>query len=75
MKITVYECARLLEGTEEWVRSLCKRGIIGDSWGNGKSRSTYFVVPTRLADYLKISESELEKRIRGVRRELEVEHY
>ncbi len=67
MKITVAECAELLEGSPGWVRSLTSRGIIGDSWGNGKNRKTYQIVPSKLANFMEISESELNRRLEKIR--------
>ena len=65
--ITVSECAKLLDGSPEWVRSLLKRGICGDAVSSGGRRYTYHIVPGQLAEYMRISESELEERLKGVR--------
>lgn len=67
MKITIRECAELLDGSQGWVRSLTSRGIIGDSWGNGKNRKTYQIVPSKLAKFMEISEQELMQRIIVIR--------
>lgn len=67
MKITVAECAELLDGSPGWVRSLISRSIIGDSWGNGKNRKTYQIVPSKLANFMQISEQELLNRLIVVR--------
>lgn len=73
--ISVREAARVLGGTEAWVRSLAARGIIGDRWStvwNAKyhiepKRFKYEIVPGKLAKYMEISEEELEERLEGVR--------
>ena len=67
MKISIAECAELLDGSPGWVRSLVSRSIIGDSWGNGKNRKTYQIVPSKLAKFMEISESELMQRVIEVR--------
>lgn len=67
MKITVAECAELLGGSPGWARSLCDRHIVGDSWGNGKNRKTYQIVPSKLASFMEISEQELLTRLIVVR--------
>ena len=67
MKISVRECAELMNGSEAWVRSLCHRGICGDEWGNGKNRKTYQIVPSKLANFMQISEQELLNRLIAVR--------
>ena len=67
MKISVQECAELLNGSPGWVRSLCRRGICGDEWGNGKNRKTYVIVPSKLANFMQISEQELLTRLIVVR--------
>lgn len=66
---TIRETARLLNGTEGWVRSLARRGIIGDAFNNARrgKRYTYVIVPGRLAEFMRISEEELEERLEGVR--------
>lgn len=67
MKISTAECAELLDGSQAWVRSLISRSIIGDSWGNGKNRKTYQIVPSKLAKFMEISEQELMQRIIVIR--------
>ncbi len=68
--ITVSEAAILLGGTEAWVRSLLKRGICGDAWNNSRrgQRFTYVIVPGQLAEFMRISEEELEQRLKEVRK-------
>ena len=75
--IRVSEAAKLLDGSESWVRSLCRRQIIGDCY-HGKmfdfvepKRHTYYIVPGQLAEYMRISEAELNQRLREVRHELD----
>ena len=67
--ITVHEAAVLLDGTEAWVRSLLRRGICGDAWNNSRrgQRFTYVIVPGQLAEYMRISEKELERRLAEIR--------
>lgn len=67
MKITIRECAELLDGSPGWVRSLVAREKIGDCFSNGKSRKTYRIIPGQLAEYMRISEAELNERLKGVR--------
>lgn len=65
---TIRETALLLGGSEQWVRSLLRRGVCGDAWGTGRHRKTYVVVPGQLAEYMRISEDELEQRLKEVRK-------
>ena len=75
MKITIRECAKLLNGSEAWVRSLVARGAIGDRWSSvwnvqyhtAPQRFKYEIVPSKLAAFMQISEEELEQRLQGVR--------
>lgn len=67
MKISIAECAEILGGSPAWVRSLADRHIVGDSWGNGKNRKTYQIVPSKLAKFMEISEQELMQRIIVIR--------
>lgn len=67
---TIHETALLLGGTEAWVRSLLRRGICGDAWNNSRrgQRFTYVIVPGQLAEFMRISEEELEQRLKEVRK-------
>lgn len=70
--IKVSEAALLLGGSEQWVRSLVKRGIIGDAYNgnpyyNLQKRMTYHIVTGQLAEYMRISQEELAKRLEEVR--------
>lgn len=69
MNPTVAEASVLLGGTEGWVRSLCKRGLIGDAWSEKKNpeRLTYVIVPGKLADYMMIDPHDLEERLTKLR--------
>lgn len=75
MKITVAECAELLNGSEAWVRSLVSRGLIGDRWSSvwnvqyhtAPQRFKYEIVPSKLANFMEISEQELLNRLIVVR--------
>lgn len=64
---TIRETALLLGGSEQWVRSLCVRNQIGDAFSGGGHRYTYHIVPGQLAEYMRISEEELERRLEEVR--------
>ena len=74
--ITVHDAAVLLGGTDAWVRSLCQRRIIGDSWcsswnskdgfATNPKRFTYVIVPGQLAEFMRISEEELMERLKDV---------
>lgn len=70
MNPTISEAAILLNGTESWVRSLCRRNLIGDAWNNSRrgQRFTYVIVPGQLAEFMRISEEELEQRLKEVRK-------
>lgn len=63
MNVSVKEAAHILCGSEAWVRSLCKRGIIGDAWSgkDNPERMRYQIVPGRLAEYMKVSEEDIER--------------
>nr|DAV01127.1 MAG TPA: hypothetical protein [Bacteriophage sp.] len=65
--ISVREASLLLGGSEQWTRSLCVRNKIGDAFSGGGHRYTYHIVPGQLAEYMRISEDELERRLKGVR--------
>ncbi len=61
--MTVKEAAHILCGSEAWVRSLCKRGIIGDAWSgkDNPERLRYNIVPGKLAEYMKVSVDDIER--------------
>ena len=67
MAITIREASVLLGGSEQWVRSLVKRGFFGDAYSTGNKRMTYHIVPGQLAEYMRISQEELAKRLEEVR--------
>ena len=69
--ISVHEASVLLDGTEAWVRSLCSRGLVGDKWNGCRKgqRYTYRIVPGQLAEFMRISEEELERRLAEIRKE------
>lgn len=75
MAISVHDAAILLGGSEQWVRSLCMRHYIGDAFSNktdyahaiAPKRMTYHIVPGQLAEFMRISEDELERRLEEVR--------
>lgn len=68
MNPTIHETAILLDGSEGWVRSLLRRGICGDAVSGGGRRFTYHIVPGQLAEFMRISEEELEQRLKEVRK-------
>ena len=61
--MTVKEAAHILCGSEAWVRSLCKREIIGDAWSgkDNPERLRYNIVPGKLAEYMKVSVDDIER--------------
>ena len=62
--MTVSEAARISGWSEDYIRSACRRGVLGDAYndlGCGK-RISVVVFPGRLAEALGISVEELEKR-------------
>lgn len=73
---TVAEAAKLLGGSEAWVRSLCSRSIIGDAWRSTWEfqhhmtghRMKYEVVPSKLAQFMQITEDELYWRLADLRK-------
>ena len=70
MNITVKEAAEVTGWSEAYIRSACKRGIIGDAWSGGKGqRMTSIVSPGRLASFMGKDLKELEEDVRRVRYE------
>lgn len=69
MNPTVTEASYLLNGSPGWIRSLCRRNIIGDAWSEKKNpeRLTYVIVPGKLAEYMRIDVPELEDRLMKLR--------
>lgn len=67
MKISIAECAELLDGSPGWVRHITDKGLIGNAWTTGKNRKTYKIVPSKLASFMQISEQELMQRIIVIR--------
>ncbi len=62
--MTVTEAARLTGWSEDYIRSACRRGVLGDAYndlGNGK-RMTVVVFPGKVAEALGITAEELERR-------------
>lgn len=76
MNPTVKETAQLLGGSEGWVRSLVRRGILGDAWRSTWEfqyhspghRMKYEIVPGKLAKFMEISEDELYWRLADLRK-------
>ena len=65
--ITIHEASLLLGGSEQWVRSLVKRGFFGDAYTTGKRRFTYHIIPGQLAEFMRIPEAELNRRLKRIR--------
>ena len=62
--MTVSECAKITGWSEDYIRSACRRGVLGDAYndlGEGK-RMAVVVFPGRVAEALGITAEELEKR-------------
>lgn len=74
MNPTVEEASYLLNGSQAWVRSLCQRNLIGDAWSSGRSRKTYVIVPGQLAEYMRIPEEELWRRLNALRKKESERH-
>ena len=67
MKIKVADCAKLLDCSTQWVRHITDKGLIGNSWSTGTKRKTFVIVPSKLANFMQISEQELLSRLIVVR--------
>lgn len=66
--ITVKEAAQLIGCSEAYVRSACKRGVLGDAFSGGKGqRMTSVVFPAKLAEMLGKSVEEIEHEVRVLR--------
>ena len=66
--ISVKEASQLTGWSEAYIRSACKRGVIGDGYSNGKGkRYTCIVSPGRLAAFMGITGEELAHEVRMVR--------
>lgn len=62
--MTVTEAALLTGWSEDYIRSACRRGILGDAYntlGDGR-RMTVVVFPGKVAEALGITAEELERR-------------
>ena len=62
--MTVKECSRLTGWSEDYIRSACRRGVLGDAYNDlGKGKRTCIVIfPGRVAEALGITAEELERR-------------
>jgi len=66
--ISVKEAAQVTGWSVPYIRSACKRGVIGDGYSNGKGkRYACIVSPGRLAAFMGITGEELEHAVRMVR--------
>lgn len=64
--LTVSETAKITGWSEDYIRSACRRGVLGDAYNDlGKGqRITVVVFPGKVAEALGITAEELEKRRR-----------
>lgn len=73
MKITVKETAKLLEVPEQFVRVGIqnRRLTFGECAKLGKEQKNYYYIifPNKLADFMRISPEELERRVEELRYE------
>lgn len=63
-RMTVAEAAALTGWSKDYIRSACRRGVLGDAYndlGEGK-RTEIVVFPGRIAEALGITADELERR-------------
>lgn len=68
--ISVKEASQVTGWSENYIRSACRRGVIGDGYSNGKgNRYTCIVSPGRLAAFMGITGEELENAVRMVRQQ------
>lgn len=68
MNISVREASEVTGWSLAYIRSACRRGIIGDAWSNGKGQRMACVVsPGKLADFMGTTVKELEDAVLCVR--------
>lgn len=68
--ISVKEASQVTGWSVNYIRSACKRGVIGDGYSNGKGkRYACIVSPGRLAAFMGISGEELAHEVRMVRQQ------
>lgn len=68
MNISVKEASQVTGWSAAYIRSACKRGVIGDGWSGGRgTRVTCVVSPGKLAEFMGIGVKELEDAVRDVR--------
>lgn len=68
MNITVKEASLLTGWSENYIRSACRRQIIGDGFCNGSGkRFTCIVSPGKLSAFMGITTEELENAVREMR--------
>lgn len=66
--LTVKETSDLTGWSQAYIRSACKRGVIGDAWCCGAGeRMSCVISPGKLADFLGITTEELENNVRVLR--------
>ena len=66
--ISVKEAAQVTGWSEQYIRSACRRGVIGDGYSNGKGkRFACIVSPGRLAAFMGLTGEELTNAVRRVR--------
>lgn len=82
MGISIKEASLLMDCSPQWTRVLCQRNEIGsvypsiEEWMKKKppKRMTYHIVPGQLAEFMRISEEELERRLEEVRNGVHLLH-
>lgn len=68
MNISVKEASQVTGWSAAYIRSACRRGVIGDGWSGGRGeRITCVVSPGKLAEFMGITREELEDEVSRVR--------
>lgn len=68
MNISTQEAAQISGWSIAYIRSACRRGIIGDAWSGGSGkRMTCIVSPGKFAEFLGKSVEEIEDVVRELR--------
>lgn len=70
LNITVAEAATLLGADPRWVRSACKRNILGDAFSKNGKRWTFKLSDGKVAEWLGWSIEELEATVKEIRNEI-----
>lgn len=67
MNISVAEAAEILSADSRWVRSACKRNLLGDAYSKNGKRWTVKISDGKLADWLGWSIEQLESTVTEMR--------